>query len=446
MSKRLLVIGGNAAGLSTASQVKRLQPSWEVIVFEKGANISYAPSGVPYFLSGRVADIDDLIELTPNDAVNKRNIDLRLQHEVIAIHPHRKRILVHSSLGEREEAFDFLMIATGSIPLSMGLDLRSHKRVFTLKTLDDGKRIKKSLKDLQPKKVAVIGGGYIGLELLETMKLLGLETHFIHRRDHLARVFEKEVSDKLKEKMVAEGILLKLHTQIHDIKESLDRVIIETQNGRLEYDMVFLGLGVSPANQLAKDAGITLGVKEAIKVNPYLETNWEGIYAGGDCTEAYHLVGEKYVYTPLAPKANKEGFIAGLNISGQRTPFQGIVGTSIVQFFDIGVARTGLTHEEAKENFHPIKYHLTSLTKPSYYPNTERIHSTIVIDKDSGRLLGVQLIGPHDAIKRIDVYATALYNRMTIGDIFHLDLAYAPPFSPVYDPVLLAARIGRKKI
>src|SRR5690554_834875 len=282
MVKRLLVIGGNAAGLSAASQVKRLRPDWEVIVFEQGSNISYASCGLPYYLSGMVDSIDQLVELSPRDVIHSRNIDLRLHHEVIKIFPDESSVLVRSTQEEKVEDYDYLMIATGSSSSTMGLKLEKFTRVFTLKSLEDGARIHEMIQGHPPKKVAVIGGGYIGLELLETMGNLHLETHFIHRREDLARIFERETSDLLKEKMCSKGIHMKLNTQIHDIKESHDRVIIDTQDGPLEYDMVFLGLGVSPNTHLAKDADIALGVKGAIKVNQYLETNWKNIYAGGD--------------------------------------------------------------------------------------------------------------------------------------------------------------------
>lgn len=444
--KKLVVVGGNAAGMSAASQVKRLKPDWEVIVFEKTNHISYAACGMPYYLEGMVENIEDLVELSPKEAIEKRKIDLRLQHKVIKIDPQGKMVVVEGPKGKEEESFDYLVISTGSLPETAGLKYEKSDRIFTFKWLEDAQAIDIFIKEHKPRKAAVIGGGYIGLEMVEALKERGLETHLVHRREDLARAFEREVSDLLKEKMKSEGVILNLNTSIKNIRTVGKKVVIDTQGGSLEYDLVLLGLGAFPDTALAKEAGIELGVKGSIKVNRYLQTNYDYIYAAGDCVEAINMVSGKPVYAPLAPKANKEGMMAGMNIAGEKAEFQGVWGTSVVKLFDIAVARTGLTMEEAAEKFNPVKINLTSRTRAKYYPGSTEMFSLLIADKGSGRLLGAQLVGPVDAVKRIDVYATALYNKMTLQDIFNLDLAYAPPFSPVYDPILLAARIGRKKV
>ena len=444
--KKLVVIGGNAAGLSAASQVKRLQPSWDVVVFEKNSYISYAACGMPYYIEGLVKDVEELIELTPRAVIDERRIDLRLGYEVTKIIPAEKKVVVKSKEeGEQEESFDFLLLATGSLPEISGLEFPQSDRIFVLKNLEDMQKIDLFIRESSPTSCAVIGGGYIGIEMLEAFKARGLETHLIHRRADLAKTFEKEISDLIKEEMSARGIVLQLETGIKKIKEEKGKIVVVTDKGDLKYDFVFLGLGVVPNTKLAKESGIELGVKGAVKVNEYLQTNYDFIYAAGDCAQTINMISREPVYTPLALKANKEGMLAGMNIAGRKAPFPGVLGTAITKFFSLGIARTGLTFEEAEKlRFNPVKITVNSRTRARYYPPSENMFSLIIADKNSGRILGAQLAGPLDSVKRIDVYAAALYNRMPLDEIFNLDLAYAPPFSPVYDPVLLAARVGKK--
>ncbi len=446
-TKRLVVIGGDAAGMSGASQVKRLKPAWEVIVFEKTDFISYAACGMPYYIGGLIPDKEQLIELTPERAVSERKIDVRLRHEVVKIIPRAKKVIVKNEQGTQEERFDFLLIATGSLPQTSGIKYYRSDRVFLLKDMHDMEKVETFIQKNAPRKCAVIGGGYIGLEMAEAFKMRGLETHLIHRRADLSRAFEVEISDLIKKEMSEKGIILNLETSIEEIKDVGENVVVVTDKGNLEYDFVFLGLGTIPASALAAKCGIELGAKGAIKVNEYLQTNFEHIYAAGDCVQGTNMLSKEPVYMPLALKANKEGMIAGMNIAGIKTPFRGVLGTAITKCFSLGVARTGLTYDEALgNNFDPVKITLNSRDRARYYPGAENIFSMVIAEKGTGLILGAQLAGAIDAVKRIDVYATAIYNKMTLEDVFNLDLAYAPPFAPVYDPVLLAARVGRKYV
>jgi NADPH-dependent 2,4-dienoyl-CoA reductase/sulfur reductase-like enzyme len=450
--KKLVVIGGDAAGMSGASQVKRLQPMWEVVVFEKNDYISYAACGMPYYIGGVVQNKEKLIGLTPEAAVKDRKLDLRLRHEVVRIMPQEKKVIVKNKLGEEEESFDYLLIATGSSPQIAGVNLHGvnfykSERIFVLENLDDMGKIDNYIKKNSPQKCAVVGGGYIGIEMLEAFKTRGLQTHLIHRRMDLAKVFEKEVSDLLIKEMSQNGVILNLGISTKEIREEGGNVVVATDKGDLEYDFVFLGLGTVPASGLAAESGIGLGVKGTIKVNEYLQTNYDYIYAAGDCAETIHMLSKKPVYTPLALKANKEGMLAGMNIAGFKIPFQGVLGTAITKCFTLGAARTGLTYEEAeRSNFNPVKIAFNTRSRAGYYPGSEKLFSLVVAEKNTGLILGAQMAGPLDAVKRIDVYATAIYNKMTLDDAFNLDLAYSPPFSPIYDPVLMAARLGKKAV
>jgi CoA-dependent NAD(P)H sulfur oxidoreductase len=445
--KRVVVIGGNAAGMSAASQVKRQKPDWDVTVFEKGRFISYGACGIPYHVEGLVAGLDDLISVTPEEAVNERKLNLKMNHEVTAIDPQLKTVTVSADSGITTEPYDYLVIATGAQPLKRAVEYSPSKRVFTVHSLNDSETLRNLIETRKLKKCAVIGGGYIAVEMLEALKKQRLETHMIHRRDELSRTFEKEISGIALAEIAREGIVLNLNQSVSRVEEDGNLVKVHTDHGVLIYDLVIVAVGVEPNSDLAKNCGIKTGVKDSIKVDQYMRTNLLDIYAAGDCAETTDLVTGRPVYVPLALKANKEGVVAGINISGGNEAFPGVLGTAIMKFCDLGLARTGLTLAEAKAaGFEAIKYSVTSNSKAHYFPGGGKLTAVLTADKKTGRLLGAQLAGPVDGVKRIDTYATAISAEMTVNDIFQLDLAYAPPFSPVYDPVVLTGRVGRKKV
>ncbi len=450
MSRTVIIIGGNAAGLSAASQVKRLQPEWEVIVYEKGSYVSYAACGMPYFIEGIVNKFTDLFELSPDTLINERKIDLRLHHEVLAVNPERKELLVKTPVKEETASFDLLLIATGAQPVVEGIRLNpaGAGRIFTLKNMEDMQELSAFLHEKKPHRCAVIGGGYIAVEMLEAFLARGLETHLVHRRDQLANTFEPEISKLILEKMRQSGIVLDLNRAAQELTEEGEKVIVRTADGELVFDFVLVATGVRPQTDFLEGSGITLGLKGAVAVNKRLQTNYPFIFAAGDCAQTTSVITGQPAYVPLAPKANKEGYIAGINIAGGQEEFPGICETAITKFADLGIARAGLTAEGAqKSGLKAIKYTFSSRSKARYYPGgNENIFSAIVIDKGNGRFLGAQLAGPTDSVKRIDLYATLIQKGITLEEAFRLDLAYAPPFAPVYDPVILAARLGRKEM
>ena len=444
----MVVIGGNAAGLSAASQARQQKPDWDVIVFEKGPYISYGSCGIPYYIQGLVSRLEQLIIVTPREAVEKRKLDLRMHHTVTAINPVEKTVTVETPVGSRvNESFDYLVIATGAVPITKGISFTPSPYIHTVNNLDDGAAVRQLIEERKPATGAVIGGGYIALEVLEALKARGLETHLIHRREDLTRTFEKELSDLAKAEMEKEGINLNLNRSVHGLEEQNGRVTVHTDRGELVYDLVIVATGVKPESTLARDSGIELGVKDAIRVNEYMQTNYPYIFAAGDCAETRNLITGKPAHVALALKANKEGVIAGLNASGRRETFKGVLGSAVTKFCNLGLARTGLTLGEAeKEGFAAVKFTFTNYSRAQYYPGGGTITMILIADKKDGRLLGAQMAGPLDSVKRIDVYAAAITAGFTLDDLYQLDLAYAPPFSPVYDPVVLAGRIGRKKI
>ena len=445
--KKVIVIGGNAGGLSAASQVKRQQPDWDVIVLEKGQYISYAACGIPYHVEGIVPGLESLMGVSPEDARKKRKLDLRLNSEVTEIDPEKKTVTFKSDQGKKTTDFDYLVIATGARPMQSGIKYSPSKRVYNAHTLEDSEAMRSFIEKEKPKSCAVVGGGYIAIEMLEAFLARGLDTHLFHRRDSLSRSFEKEISDLALAEMEKEGVKLQLNKTVKEVTASGSSVEIHCEEETAEFDLAVVAAGVEANSDLARAAGIETGIKNSIKVNRYMQTNYPYIYAAGDCTETTNIVSGKPVFIPLALKANKEGVAAGANISGGKEAFPGVLGTAITKFRDLGLARTGLTLAEAEENdFKAVRFSVTAGSKSGYYPGVGPLTAVLIAEQETGRLLGAQLAGPVDGVKRIDVYATAITVKMSLEEIFQLDLAYAPPFSPVYDPVVLTGRVGRKKV
>jgi NADPH-dependent 2,4-dienoyl-CoA reductase/sulfur reductase-like enzyme len=444
---KVVIIGGDAAGMSAASQIKRQKPEYEVIVFERGEYISYAACGIPYFVGGAVSRMEELVEVSPEEAREKRKVDLRLGHNVVAIDPAKRTVTVESNGGSFDESFDRLIIATGARPQTVGIDTRQYEYTFTMNDLYDADRIHRYIAEAKPKRVAVIGGGYIGLEAVESFMGQGIETMLIHRRKELHRSFEKEISDIILHKLAEKGVILHLGSAFRGLEQRSNSIGIISDDGVIDSDAVLLAIGVVPNSELAAEAGIILGANGAIRVNKFMETNIDGIYAAGDCATSNLVTFPIEVHAPLALKANKQGLIAGMNVAGARESFAGVMNASITKIFDLGVARTGLSFTQAQDlGLEPEKIVVQSRDRARYYPDSAQITSLVIVSKKDRRVLGAQLAGKLDSVKRVDVYTTAIHNNMTIDQVFDLDLAYAPPFSPVYDPVLLTARVARKKI
>ncbi|MBN1532281.1 MAG: FAD-dependent oxidoreductase [Spirochaetes bacterium] len=443
---KVIIIGGDAAGMSAASQIKRVKPEYEVVIFERGEYISYAACGIPYYVGGSVRPLEDLLELSLEDAREKRGIDIRTGQTAMAIDPSACTVTVAHD-GERlVERYDRLVIATGARPQTMKIPTGDFPNLFTMNDLYDARRISEHLAARRPRSVAVIGGGYIGLEAAESFRERGLATTLIHRREDLHRSFEKEISEMIKERLSLGGVTLNLGRSFSGVENRGDGIGVILDGEVLEFDAVLLAVGVEPNSELAGTAGIQLGANRAIRVNEYMETSIEGIYAAGDCATARMASFGIEMHAPLALKANKQGLIAGMNIAGERRRFAGIMNAAVTKVFDLGVARTGLSFDQARDlGLDPEKSMVTSRDRARYYPGSSPIHTLVITGRKDGRVLGAQMAGRVESVKRIDVFTAAIHNGMTVDQVFDLDLAYAPPFSPVYDPVLLAARVARKK-
>ena len=449
MPGKYVIIGGDAAGMSAATKIRRLQPDAELVVFEKGPHISFAACGMPYWISGVIEDGRKLQILTPEIAREKRNIEVLVGHEVTSIDTSNKNVEVHNlATGEAFiETYDTLLLATGAraiVPPIPGVDIEG---VFTLRSLADGHRIKNYVSEHEIKHATIIGGGHIGLEMAEAFRHLNIDVSMVVRGKQIAPSMDKELLEGVTENVIEHGVDLQFETTVNTIQKSNDRLQITTSTGELETDILLISTGVRPNAELAIEAGVNVGKSGAILINEQMQTNVESIFAAGDCAEHNHRVLGESRWIPMAPSANKGGRVAGENMAGVSTKFPGILGTAVAKVFDFTIAQTGLTEKQANQIETLGEFETTTITGGSrahYYPGSTPLTVKLVVEKNTKRVLGAQMIGKSDVAKRLDVLATAITARMTTEDIGMLDLTYAPPVAPVYDPIHIAANVANK--
>lgn len=446
MTERLVVVGGDAAGMSAASQARRLRPADElaIVAFERGTATSYSACGIPYWVGGLVEGRDTLIARTP-EQFGQRDIDARIRHEVMEIDTSARRVRVRDldAGTEHDEGYDHLLIATGATPKRPPLDGIDADGVFGVQTLDDGQRLLDALTDRAPRTAVVVGAGYIGLEMAEAMVLRGIEVHVVDGHPQPMPSLDPDMGQRVADAMRSFGITLHLGVRVDGMHVDADGWVdgVEVDGRRLACDVVVLGTGVRPLSDLAADAGIPIGASGGIVTDRRQATPIEGVWAAGDCAQTHHRVSDRGVAIALGTIANKQGRIAGLNIGGVEAAFPGVLGTAITKVCDTEIARTGLNETSARDaGFTPVSAVIEATTRAGYYPGAAPIVVKLVAEHGTGRLLGAQIVGEEGAAKRIDVLATALWNRMTVDDLQQVDLSYAPPFAPVWDPVLVAAR------
>ena len=446
MNKRkLVVIGGDAAGMTAASNIRREQPEREIVVFERGNHTSYAACGMPYYIGGQVESEEHLIVRKPEVFRQKQNIDVRIRHEVVEIDQKDQRVKVRNIDEGKEfwEPWDDLLIATGASPIVPEMENIDANGIFALSTLQSGIDVFNFIEKKKPAKALVVGGGYIGIEMAEAFLGRSIDVTLIDMAPQLMTTLDKDMAalilKYLKEKQVKVLLEEKLVKFEKNADGSVKSVITDKQT--IPSDIVILGMGVKPNSEIASRAGIKLGANNAIQVNKRLETSASHVWAAGDCAESYHLLAQKQVHIALGTVASKHGLVAGINISGGSAEFPGVLGTAITKFNEMEVSRTGLSEKEAidlKIDYKAEK--ITSDNPAGYYPGSEKITVKLVFNKQSKRILGGQIVGFRGAAKRIDTIVTAITAGLTLQQLMDLDLAYAPPFSTAWDPVQLAAR------
>ncbi|HEX3811909.1 MAG TPA: FAD-dependent oxidoreductase [Mycobacteriales bacterium] len=441
---RLVVIGGDAGGMSAASQARRRRDAdeLEIIAIERGTHTSYSACGIPYWIAGDVDAADDLVARAPAVFRDKYAIDVHLRHEATAIDLDRREVTARDldGHGERTFGFDQLMIATGAVPVRPKLPGIDRPGVYGVQTLDDGAAVQAAVRPDRTCAV-VVGGGYIGLEMAEALVRRGLDVTLVEAADHLMSTMDPDLADQIADAVRNVGITVRLGESVTGI-EGADHVrAVTTDAGVIPADLVVLGLGVRPNSALAKSAGIDCGPTGGIVTDRQQCTSHEGVWAAGDCVETFHRVSCRPVHIALGTHANKQGRVAGINIGGGYATFPGVIGTAITKICNLEIARTGLSSREcAAVGLSGVTISVESTTRAGYFPGAELMTTKIIAERGTGRLLGAQIVGREQSAKRIDVLATALWNGMTVEEMVGMDLSYAPPFSPVWDPVLIAAR------
>ncbi len=441
--ERLVVVGGVAAGMSAASKARRMDADLEILVYEKSGYVSYGACGLPYYVQGLIPDHHHLIARTPAQFA-QRGIQTFTHHEVTHIDPQAQAVQVRN-LDEGttfETDFDKLVLATGGHPVRPPIPGIDFDNVFVVRTVEDGVAIRRFIQEEKPGRAVIIGGGYIGLEMAEGLSSHDLQVSLVGPQ--LLKMFDADMSTHLEPELARHGVEFFLERRVQALEGKNGRAIsVHAGDVELPADLVILAAGVRPTVALAEAAGIALGPTGAVAVDEQQRTNLPDIWAAGDVAEAHHRVTGEPAYLPLGTTANKQGRVAGENLAGGNAQFPGIVGTAVVKVFELDAARAGLSESEAREKGFEVK--TTAIKAPSqahYMPGGGPLHVKLVYQPD-GRLLGVQMVGVA-AAKRIDVAAAALQAGWSIQALTELDLSYAPPFAPVWDPLLIAANVAAK--
>ena len=439
---KVVIVGGVAGGATAAARIRRLDEQAEIVVFERSGYISYANCGLPYYIGGIITDPEELTLQTPESFYSRFRVDMRVRHEVIAIHPDRKTVSVRKlETGEEfEECYDKLLLSPGAKPTQPRLPGIGLDRLFTLRTVEDTFRIKAYLDTHHPRSAVLAGGGFIGLELAENLRELGMDVTIVQRPKQLMNPFDPDMAAFIHGQMRKHGVKLALGHTVEGFRESEAGVeVLLKDEESLHTDMVILAIGVTPDTGLAKDAGLELGIKGSILVNERMETSIPDIYAVGDAVQVKHSVTGQDALISLAGPANKQGRIAADNICGGDSRYNGSQGSSVIKVFDMTAAITGINETNAKKaGIETDKVILSPMSHAGYYPGGKMMTMKVLFEKNTYRLLGAQIVGYDGVDKRIDVLATAIHAGMKAFDLKELDLAYAPPYSSAKDPVNMA--------
>ncbi len=445
--EKFVVIGAQAAGMTAASQAKRRSPQTIVTVFDAGQDVSVYSCGLPYYLGGVVGDLRELVVGTREAFIEKRKIDLRTGHEVLAIDAGNQRIRVRDRASDREhdEAYDRLCISTGAKANSPTAYFKDLSGVFNLRTMEGARKIHSFIENEKPRTAVIIGGGYIGLEVAENLSIRGISVSVIERMSSAMCQIGPEIGRMINRTLEVNGVKLYAESEAEALDGAGRVRCVHTGKHDLDADLVIVSMGITPNSALGLDAGLTPGAQGALYVNKDQTTSEKNIYAAGDCCDNMNLVTGKRDYVALGTIANKEGRVAGQNAVGGTEVFQGVVGTRIARVFGLEVGRTGLTLAEAREHgFDARAKSIKSYSRAKYFPGGGDIFIKIVYDAPSGRILGGQAAGIEGVKGRIDVFVAACTRRMTISEFSDLDLAYSPPFSPVWDPILVASNVAKR--
>lgn len=439
---KVIIVGGVAGGATAAARIRRLDEQAEIVVFERSGYVSYANCGLPYYIGGVIERREDLTLQTPESFFSRFRVSMKVHHEVTAIHPERRTVSVKNlETGEEfEEKYDKLLLSPGAKPAQPRLPGIGMDKLFTLRTVEDTFRIREYIDSKHPKSAVLVGGGFIGLELAENLRELGMEVTIVEQLDHLINPFDSDMAAFIHSEMRRHGVKLLLGHTVEGFEEKDEGVDVLLKDEKpIHADMVVMAIGVTPDTQLAKDAGLELGIKGSILVNERMETSVPDIYAVGDAVQVKNYVTGEDALISLAGPANKQGRIAADNICGGDSRYFGSDGTSVIKVFDMTAATTGISETAAKEaGIDADKVILSPMSHAGYYPGGKVMTMKVIFDKETCRLLGAQIVGYDGVDKRIDVLAVSIHAGLKATQLKDLDLAYAPPYSSAKDPVNMA--------
>lgn len=446
MHKKVVIIGGVAAGASCAARLRRLDEQAEIIVLERGEYISFANCGLPYYIGGVIPRRQNLLLNSPESLRSRFNIDVRIQNEVTAILPAQKAIEVSDlSNGQSyRESYDYLLLAPGAAATDPGIPGSDRPNVFKLRNIPDTDKIKEYIVTRQPRQGVVLGAGFIGLEMLEMLHTAGLNVSLVESGPQVMRMLDPEMAAIVQQYLRHQGINLLLGQKAVSMEGTSEVTSVALENGtQIPADIVVMGLGVKPESALARNAGLDIGPTGGVIVNEFLQTSDPHIYAAGDVIESANFFTGEARHFPMASPANRQGWLVAGNIAGNARAYSGVQGTSIVKVMDMTAAATGENEKDLIKTGQPyLCCHLHPASHATYYPGASMMTLKLLFTPDEGRLLGAQIVGFEGVDKRIDVLATAMRAGLTIDDLQELELAYAPPFSSAKDPVNMAAYVA----
>ena len=439
---KIVIVGGVAGGATAAARLRRLDEQAEIIVFERSGYISYANCGLPYYIGGVITDPEALTLQTPESFFSRFRVEMRVRHEVTALHPERKTVSVKNlETGvEFEEHYDKLILSPGAKPTQPRLPGIGLEKLFTLRTVEDTFRMNAFIREHRPRSAVLAGGGFIGLELAENLRELGMDVTIVQRPRQLMNPFDPDMAAFLHSEVRRHGVKLALGRTVEGFRERDGGVdVLLKDESPLHADMVVLAIGVTPDTALAKETGLELGLKDSIVVNDRMETSVPDVYAVGDAVQVKHAVTGMDALISLAGPANKQGRIAADNLCGGNSRYRGSQGSSVLKVFDLTAASTGVNEAAAKRAGLAVdKVILSPMSHAGYYPGGRVMTMKVIFEPGTFRLLGAQIVGYEGVDKRIDVLATAIHAGMKATQLKDLDLAYAPPYSSAKDPVNMA--------
>lgn len=439
---KVVIVGGVAGGATAAARIRRLNEQAEIVVFERSGYISYANCGLPYYIGDVITDRSDLTLQTPESFFSRFHVNVKVRHEVTAIHPEKKEVTVKNlETGEEfEESYDKLILSPGAKPIKPGFDGIDSDKIFALRTVEDTLRLKKYTDEHHPKSAVVVGGGFIGIEVAENLRELGMDVTLVEAADQLMAPFDRDMASFIHAEILKNGIHLMLDTMVEGFADTDSGIDVKLKNApTLHTDMVVMAIGVAPETTLAKEVGLELGIKSSIVVNDKMETSIPDIYAVGDAVQIKNFVTDTDTLISLAGPANKQGRIAADNICGGDSHYTGSQGSSVIKIFGMTAATTGVNETNARKTGLDVDTVILSpMSHAGYYPGGKVMTMKVVFEKATYRLLGAQIVGYEGVDKRIDVLATAIRAGMKATELKDLDLAYAPPYSSAKDPVNMA--------